>query len=253
MTPVISAERRLGVSLRAREPSRAAGGGPRKRIASRVTVAAIPSSSSMRACQPSSGRAFSTDGQRRCTSTVEAPAGARARTPSGSSPQASQTIRAISATVSSREAEMLKSSFSPAGELIAATMPSAMSSTWVSVRVCSPEPKICSGRWPASTFAIRSGTAWAMPGARVGHLARAVRVERSADRERQAVLVVRGAAVDLAGRASRSRTRSSGTRASAGGGPRGSGTAPPARTPSRRRRRRSRSTSSSSAARMTEL
>ena len=76
--------------------------------------------------------------------------------------------RAISATVSSREAEMLKSSFSPAGELIAVTMPSAMSSTWVSVRVCSPEPKISSGRWPDSTFAIRSGTAWAMPGSASG-------------------------------------------------------------------------------------
>ncbi len=40
---------------------------------------------------------------------------------------------------------MLKSSFSPAGEAIAVTIPSAMSSTWVSVRVCCPEPKICSG------------------------------------------------------------------------------------------------------------
>jgi hypothetical protein len=55
-------------------------------------------------------------------------------------------MRAISATVSSREAEMLKSSFRPAGEAIAAMMPAAMSSTCVSVRVCSPEPKIRSGR-----------------------------------------------------------------------------------------------------------
>ena len=59
---------------------------------------------------------------------------------------------------------MLKSSLRPAGEAIAVTIPSAMSETWVSVRVCSPEPKICSGRWPESTFAIRSGTAWAIPG-----------------------------------------------------------------------------------------
>ncbi len=59
---------------------------------------------------------------------------------------------------------MLKSSFSPAGAPIAVTMPSAMSSTWVSVRVCSPEPKIWSGRCPRSDLAIRSGTAWAIPG-----------------------------------------------------------------------------------------
>ena len=77
-------------------------------------------------------------------------------------------MRAISATVSSREAEMLKSSFRPAGEPIAATTPSAMSSTWVSVRVCSPEPKISSGRCPESTLLIRSGTAWAIPGSASG-------------------------------------------------------------------------------------
>ena len=59
---------------------------------------------------------------------------------------------------------MLKSSFSPAGEAIAVTIPSAMSSTWVSVRVCSPLPKICSGRCPDRTLAIRSGTACAIPG-----------------------------------------------------------------------------------------
>ena len=65
-------------------------------------------------------------------------------------------------------ADTLKSSFSPAGCAIAATIPSAMSSTWVSVRVCSPEPKIWSGRWPESTLRIRSGTAWAMPGSASG-------------------------------------------------------------------------------------
>ena len=45
----------------------------------------------------------------------------------------------------------------------------AMSSTCVSVRVCVPEPKICSGRWPARTLLIKSGTAWAMPGSSVGY------------------------------------------------------------------------------------
>ncbi len=143
---------------------------------------------------------------------------------SGSSPQASQMIRAISATVSSREAEMLKSSFSPAGELIAVTIPSAMSSTWVSVRVCSPEPKICSGRCPARTFSIRSGTAWAMPGSASGSLARAVGVERAADRVRQAVLVVGGAAVDLAGELGEAVGRAPAP-GSPAGSPRASGTA----------------------------
>ena len=76
--------------------------------------------------------------------------------------------RAISATVISSASEMLKSSFSPAGWAIAVTMPSAMSSTWVIVRVCSPEPKICSGRWPDRTFLITSGTMCAMPGSSSG-------------------------------------------------------------------------------------
>ena len=63
---------------------------------------------------------------------------------------------------------MLKSSFRPAGDDIAPMTPSAMSSTCVSVRVCSPEPKICSGFWPLSTFLIRSGTACAIPGSSSG-------------------------------------------------------------------------------------
>jgi hypothetical protein len=54
-------------------------------------------------------------------------------------------IRAISAIVRSSEAEMLKSSRRPAGDPIAVTIPSAMSSMCVSVRVCVPSPKICSG------------------------------------------------------------------------------------------------------------
>jgi len=83
-------------------------------------------------------------------------------------PAASQQIRAISATVRSSEAEMLKSWLRPAGWEVAVTMPSAMSSTWVSVRVCSPEPKIGSGRSPASDLRSRSGTACAMPGSSSG-------------------------------------------------------------------------------------
>ena len=77
-------------------------------------------------------------------------------------------IRAISATVRSSDAEILKSSFSPAGWNIAVTMPSAMSSMCVSVRVCSPEPKIRSGCCPDSAFRIRSGTACAIPGTESG-------------------------------------------------------------------------------------
>jgi len=77
---------------------------------------------------------------------------------------ASQISAASCATDSSCDAEMLKSSFSPAGEAIAVTIPSAMSSTCVIVRVCSPEPKISSGLRPVSDFWIRSGTACAIPG-----------------------------------------------------------------------------------------
>jgi hypothetical protein len=77
-------------------------------------------------------------------------------------------ISAISATVRSSDAEMLKSSPVAAGWLRAVTMPSAMSSTCVRVRVCSPEPNISSGFWPESTFLIRSGTACAMPGSGSG-------------------------------------------------------------------------------------
>ena len=63
---------------------------------------------------------------------------------------------------------MLKSSLHPAREDIAVTIPSAMSSTCVSVRVCSPDPKIDSGRCPASALRIRSGTACAIPGSSSG-------------------------------------------------------------------------------------
>ena len=135
-------------------------------------------------------------------------AGASAKS-AGSSPHAAQTIRASSATVSSRAAEMLKSSPSPRGEPSAVTIPSAMSSTWVGVRVCSPEPRMRSGRCPERTCAIRSSTASVVrdlaPDARsdAGLAGRgpagAVGIAWPADRVLQAVLVVCRAAVDLAG------------------------------------------------------
>ena len=85
----------------------------RERGLSHSTVPAMPSRRSMRASQPSSRRAFSTDGQRRCTSTSKLGRW-RSSNSEGSWPQASQMIRAISAMVRSSDAEMLKSSFSAA-------------------------------------------------------------------------------------------------------------------------------------------
>ncbi len=72
----------------------------------------------------------------------------------------------------------------------------------------------------------------------VGHLARAVGVEGAADRVGQAVLVVRGAAVDLAGEL-REAVGGRAARGSRAGSPRASGTARRARRPSRRTRTRS--------------
>ena len=194
-------------------------------------------------------RAFSTLGQRRTTSTSKVGRCSSANA-SGSRPHASQMTRAISATVISSPAETLKSSFSPAGEAIAVTMPSAMSSTCVSVRVCVPSPKIGSGALVGQRQALLDdvGDHVRDAGLVLGHLARAVGVERAADRVGQAVLVVRGAHVDLAGELARSRRPSaaSGTPRRA---PRSSGTASRARRPSTRRRRRSARRRWSSAAR----
>ena len=107
---------------------------PRRRAASRRS-ARIPSRTPIRARQPRSRSAFSTLGQRRTTSTSNVGSCSSANA-SGSRPVSSQMIRANSATVSSSPAEMLKSSLTAFGEAIAVTMPSAMSSMWVSVRVC---------------------------------------------------------------------------------------------------------------------
>src|SRR3712207_8161906 len=49
-----------------------------------------------------------------------------------------------------RSADTLKSSLRPAGRVMAVTIPSAMASTCVSVRVWRPDPKIGSGRRPVS-------------------------------------------------------------------------------------------------------
>ena len=91
-----------------RAPARAA---TRRSARSRPRRRSAPAS-------PAAARAFSTDGQRRWTSTSKVGRWASSKS-AGSRPQASQTMRAISATVSSRAAEMLKSSLSPAGEDIA--------------------------------------------------------------------------------------------------------------------------------------
>ena len=70
------------------------------------------------------------------------------------------------ATVRSSDAETLKSSLRPAGDAVAVTIPSAMSSMCVSVRVCVPSPKMGSGapRGRLRHLRMRSGTMWAMPG-----------------------------------------------------------------------------------------
>ena len=107
--------------------------------------------------------------------------------------------RAISATVISSSLEMLKSSFAAAGWAVAVTIPSAMSSMWVIVRVCSPEPKICSGFWPDSTFLITSGTMWAMPGSSSGISPGPYALNGRQIVYSQPVLVVQRAAVELAG------------------------------------------------------
>ena len=168
--------------------------------AARPPSARCPSCTSMRASQPSRRRAFSTEGQRRTTSTSKLGRCSSANS-SGSRPHASQMIAASSATVRSSDAETLKSSLRPDGEAVAVTIPSAMSSMCVSVRVCVPSPKIGSGApaRQAQALADEVGDHVGDPRLVLGHLAGPVGVERAADRVGQAVLVVRGAHVDLAG------------------------------------------------------
>jgi hypothetical protein len=58
----------------------------------------------------------------------------------------------------------------PDGEAVAVTIPSAMSSMCVSVRVWVPSPKIGSGapRGRLRHLRMTSGTMWAMPGSSSG-------------------------------------------------------------------------------------
>ena len=110
----------------------------------------MPSCTPMCASQPSRRLAFSTDGPAAHDVDVEARQ-VLERELVGVAPHASQMIAASSATVRSSAAEMLKSSLRPDGDAIAVTIPSAMSSMWVSVRVCVPSPKIGSGAPPAGS------------------------------------------------------------------------------------------------------
>ena len=100
---------------------------------------------------------------------------------------------------------------------------------------------------------IRSATACASPAVASGSSPGAVGVERAADREAQAVLLVGRAAVASRPSASTKPYADERRRAAAAGSPPASGTAPLARTPSAEETNTKRSTPASSAARMTAL
>ena len=146
----------------------ASSGVRRSARAATATVAAMPSRRARSAPPSPAAAAPSRPTASAAARRPGSSADARARTPPG--PRRTAPRRSVRSARRSapRAAEMLKSSPSAAGERSAATTPAAMSSTWVSVRVCSPEPKICSGRCPARTLRIRSGTACAIPGSSVG-------------------------------------------------------------------------------------
>ena len=74
-----------------------------------------------------------------------------------------------------------------------------MSSTCVSVRVCSPDPKIGSGRAPPQHLADHVGDHVRDAGLVLGQLARPVGVEGTADRVRQPVLAMQSPAIHLTG------------------------------------------------------
>ena len=188
------------------------------------------------ASQPSSRLAFSTDGQRRCTSTSN-DGRCSSSNAAGSSPHASQMMRAISATVSS----------SDGGDVEVLVLAGG-----VGHRGDDPVGDVVHVGERARLLARAEDLQRPLPGQHladhvgdhvrdarlvVGHLARPVGVERAADRVGQPVLVVQGAAVDLAGelREAVGRVR---RRAVAPGAPRWSGTPSRARTPSTTRRRR---------------
>ena len=232
----------------ARSPARAAAS---SRSRSHSTVPAIPSRRSTCASQPSSRFAFSTEGQRRCTSTSNE-GRCSSSNASGSSPaRLPDDARDLGhrALLGGRHVEVLVLA---AGWAIAVTIPAAMSSTCVRVRVCSPEPKIGSGPRAGQHLADHVGDHVRDARLVVGQLARPVGVERAADRVRQAVLVVQGAAVDLAGelREAVGRARRGAVEQVLLGGRE---LASRARTPSTRRRTRAARPAASSAARKTAL
>ena len=136
--------------------------------------------------------AFSTDGQRRCDVDRRSSAGARARARPGRRRRPPSTMRAISATVSSREAEMLKSSFSagrrahrgddPVGDVVDVGQRARLLARAEDLQ------RPLAGEDLADQVGHRVGD----PRLGVRQLARAVGVERAADRVRQAAAAVEG-------------------------------------------------------------
>ena len=159
----------------------------------------MPSRTPICASQPSSARAFSTEGQRRCTSTSKLGRCSSSNCVGRPAPQASHTIRAISATVSSSRADTLKSSSTR--RRVGHRGDDAVGDV-VDVR---ERARLLAGAedlqrpLPGEHLADQVGDRVRDARLVVGHLARPVGVERAADRVRQAVLVVQRAAVDLAG------------------------------------------------------
>ena len=168
------------------------------RLRSHSTVWAMPSRTPMRAFQPSSRSAFSTDGQRRRTSTVKL-GRCSSSNAAGSLPHASQQMRAISATVSSSargDVEVLvepggmgHGGDDPVGDVVDVRERPGLLARAEDGQRAQPGQRLADQ--------VRHGVG--DPRLRVGHLARPVGVERAADRVREPVLVMGGAAVDLAG------------------------------------------------------
>ncbi len=164
---------------------------------SHSAVARMPSRTSIRAFQPSSRSAFSTDGQRRWTSTLKLGRCSSAKS-AGSLPAASQHSAAISRDgqlVARRDVEVLVEpgrvpgrGDDPVGDVVDVRERPRL------LAAAEDRQRGDAGERLADQVGHRVGDA----GLGVGQLARAVGVERAADRVRQPVLVVRRAAVDLA-------------------------------------------------------
>ena len=151
----------------------------------------------MRASQPSSRFAFSTDGQRRWTSTSKLGRCFNSNS-AGSRPDASQMISAMSAMVRSSDAEMLKSSFSPARALHRRD-DAVRDVVHVGERArLLARPEDLKRVLARERLADQVGYGVRDPRLVIRQLAGPVRVEGPADRVRKPVLVVQRAAVDLA-------------------------------------------------------